>query len=53
MIWNWIQTLLKNDSVVAAAKTLGKAVLTAALATLGINWLSGCSFFGTGVGVTL
>lgn len=40
---NWLKDIFKNESVVASAKTLGKALLTAALATFGVTWLSGCT----------
>ena len=41
---NKIMKILKNESVVAAAKMLGKALLTATLSALGVTWwLSGCS----------
>jgi len=40
---NKIMNIIKSEAVVSAAKTLGKAILTATLATLGITWFSGCS----------
>ena len=40
---NKLMKILKNESVVAAAKTLGKALLTATLSALGVSCLSGCS----------
>ena len=40
---NKLMKIFKNESVVAAAKTLGKALLYATLSTLGVTWLSGCS----------
>jgi len=39
----WLKMILKNETVVAAAKTLGKAVLYATLSAFGVTWLSGCS----------
>ena len=45
--------ILKNQNVVAAAVALGKAVLTAALATFGVSWFVGCSLCGSGIGVTM
>jgi len=39
--------ILKSAAVVSAAKTLGKALLTATLATLGVSWFSGCSSMST------
>ena len=49
---NWIKNIIKNESVLSAAKTLGKAILYAALSTFGVSWVSGCSIWGSGVGVT-
>ena len=49
---DWIKTIAKNANVIAAAKTLGKAILYATLSAFGVNWVAGCSFFGTGIGVT-
>jgi len=43
---NWLKKIASHENVVAAAKTLGKAVLYAALATLGV-WGTGCSSQGT------
>jgi len=40
---NWLKIIIKNENVIAAAKTLGKALLYAALSALGVSWLSGCS----------
>ena len=40
---NKLMKILKSESVVAAAKMLGKALLTATLSALGVTWLSGCS----------
>jgi len=40
---NKLMTIIKNEAVVAAAKTLGKALLYAALSTLGVSAFSGCS----------
>ena len=49
---NWIKTIFASESVIAAAKTLGKALLYAALSTFGVSWVAGCSIWGSGVGVT-
>ena len=40
---NKLMKILKNESVVAAAKTLGKALLYATFSAIGVTWLSGCS----------
>ena len=40
---DWLKTIIKNEAVVAAAKTLGKALLYAALSTIGVSAFSGCS----------
>ena len=40
---NWLKTVFANENVVAAAKTLGKALLYAVLSTVGVSWVSGCT----------
>ena len=40
---NWLKTILANESVTAAAKTLGKAILYAVLSTVGVSWATGCT----------
>jgi len=40
---NKLFQILSNENVVAAAKLLAKAILTASLATIGVTWFSGCT----------
>ena len=49
---NWIKKIIENENVKTAAKTLGKAILYATLSAFGVSWISGCSIWGSGVGVT-